>query len=131
MKACIRDSGFPPRSRRNVIPADCGVVVLVIVLVCGALFYLNRPLSLVVRNVDSEALHAVVVHVTGNSISIGDIPAGQSRKIRLTTTGESHVELELATGSGRSRDQTVVKSATGSSGIRYPLQGNCFALRPE
>jgi hypothetical protein len=73
-------------------------VVLVIVFVSAALLYLNRPLTLVVRNVDSETLHAVVVHVTGSSISIGDIPAGQSRNIRLATTGESHVELELATG---------------------------------
>ena len=73
-------------------------VVLVIALFCAAVLYLNRPLTLVVRNVDSEALHAVVVHVTGNSISIGDIPAGESRKVRLATTGESHVELELASG---------------------------------
>jgi len=73
-------------------------VVLVLVFVIAAFLYLNRPLNLVVRNVDSVALHSVVVHVTGNSISIGDIPAGQSRSIRLATTGESHVELELATG---------------------------------
>jgi 2-methylaconitate cis-trans-isomerase PrpF len=74
------------------------IVVLIIMFASAALLYLNRPLTLVVRNLDSEALHAVVVHVTGNAISMGDIPAGQSREIQVTTTGESHVELELPTG---------------------------------
>ena len=72
--------------------------VLIAVLASAALLYMNRPLILVVRNVDTEDLHAVVVQVTGSSIPIGDIPAGQSRKIRLAATGESHVELDLATG---------------------------------
>ena len=74
------------------------IVVLVLALAGAALFYLNQPLTLVVHNVDSEPLHAVVVHVTGNLIPIGDIPAGQSRSVRLSTTGESHVELEHASG---------------------------------
>ncbi|MQA37015.1 hypothetical protein [Rugamonas aquatica] len=49
--------------------------------------------TFIVKNVSTEPLRSMVVHVTGNSYAIGDIEAGASKSVVLHPTSDSHVEL--------------------------------------
>ena len=70
------------------------VVGAVIAVLVGLWFFLHHGVTVEVRNVGNEQMRAVIVHVTGNSYPIGDLPAGSSRRVDVSATSESHVELE-------------------------------------
>jgi hypothetical protein len=70
----------------------------VLVAVGVALVAFNRGVTVVVINVGVQPLSVVVVHVTGESYPLGDIQAGETRSVRVSPTGESHVEIEHSKG---------------------------------
>ena len=72
--------------------------VAVLVAIGVALLFLNRGVAVTVRNVGTESLRGVVVHVTGKSYPVGNIQAGDSRSVRVSPTGESHIEIEHSKG---------------------------------
>jgi len=50
--------------------------------------------KVVVKNVGKVPLHSVVVHVTGRSYPLGELPVGENRSVKAYPTGESHVVIE-------------------------------------
>lgn len=65
----------------------------------GSVFvYAHRGLMVTVKNVSAEPLMSVVVHVTGSSQTLGNIPPGESKTVDVSPTGESHVEIEHTKG---------------------------------
>lgn len=63
-------------------------------------------LAVVVRNTGNTPLRDVVVHVTGNSYSLGDLDAGSQKRVLIEPTGDSHVELSVREVSGHTRRLT-------------------------
>lgn len=79
--------------------------VLVIAWVTSALvtlFLVTRAeaagVHFTLDNAGSEALHAVIVEVTGRSYKLGDVPPGSSKTVKLHATGDSHIELQFSNG---------------------------------
>jgi hypothetical protein len=70
----------------------------VLVAVGFAFIMLNRGVTVTVTNVSAQPLSRVVVHVTGESYPLGDIQAGEKRSVRVSPTGESHIEIEHSKG---------------------------------
>jgi len=65
----------------------------------GALaIVLSGGLTVTVRNVSDQRLTGVVVHVTGASYKLGNVEPGKSKSVRVSPTGESHVEIEHLAG---------------------------------
>ena len=60
----------------------------------GPSFFFYEGITVELRNTGAEPLRAAIVHVTGNSYPLGDLPAGSSKKVVVAPTGESHVEIE-------------------------------------
>jgi hypothetical protein len=60
--------------------------------------FLSGGLTVTVKNVSDQALHSVVAHVTGASYKLGDIDPGQTKSVRVSPAGESHVEIEHTDG---------------------------------
>jgi hypothetical protein len=69
-------------------------VAFVIAALVGLWLFLHRGSTVEVRNIGTQPMRAVIVHVTGNSYPIGDLPAGASKRVVVKPTGESHVEIE-------------------------------------
>jgi len=76
------------------------VLAIVAVLICiaSSFLLLNRGVVVTIRNVGTETLSGVVVHVTGNAYPIGDIQVGSERSVQVSPSGESHVEIEHSKG---------------------------------
>ena len=67
----------------------CSVALLLPALLgCG-----TSGVEFTLRNVDAAPLDSVVVHTTGYTYALGDVPAGASRTLRVQATGESHIEI--------------------------------------
>lgn len=62
----------------------------------GAMYVAEDCVTFVAHNVGAEPMRSVVVHVTGRSYPIGDLPPGASKSVRLSPTSESHIELSQA-----------------------------------
>lgn len=90
-----------PRQRRHKY-LERLLLALTIVLSAWLLFvFLTRSrLYVVLENSGPNALHSVVVHVPGRSYSLGDLPPGAIRKIRIEPGGEGGVTIELVDGQG-------------------------------
>lgn len=43
-------------------------------------------------------MYSVILHVTGGTYSLGNIPANASKSVQVAVTGESHIELSQAQG---------------------------------
>ena len=56
----------------------------------------SRGVTFTIRNVGNTPLAGVVVRVTGNSYSIGDVLVNQTRSVVVKPSGESHIEIEQA-----------------------------------
>lgn len=67
-------------------------IILIIALLVSCAF--SNGIKVTIKNISSNTIRGVVVHVTGNSYSIGDIPAGTLKTIKVVSKGESHIELE-------------------------------------
>ncbi len=61
----------------------------------------------VVRNTGMSTLRDVRVNVSGQSYAIGDIPAGDSRSVRVRPEGKSQVELTFADAGGTSQPLVI------------------------
>jgi len=57
-------------------------------------------IALTLKNVDTVALKAVDVHVTGTSYQVGELAPGTSKTINIRPVTDSHIELTFA-GGGR------------------------------
>lgn len=77
--------------RKIIIAASIAIACIVFV---AAIINFRSGVVVIVRNVGSEPLHSVIVHVTGNSYQIGDIDVGATKKVKVVAQGESHVEIE-------------------------------------
>jgi hypothetical protein len=66
--------------------------------VAALALFLTGGLRVTVKNVSDQTLNTVVVHVTGAAYSLGDIAPGETKSVRVSPTGESHVEIEHAEG---------------------------------
>ena len=81
-----------------------GILALALVVTLVVLVVVYRPRIIVkVENVGPESLHAVVVHVTGNSYLLGDILPGGQTSVEVHSSGESHVEIEFADQEGTTK----------------------------
>lgn len=69
-------------------------VAVVVALLIGVRFLFQEGVTVTVRNVGSEPMIGVVVHVTGNFYAIGDIASGESKVVKVKPRGDSHIELE-------------------------------------
>ena len=65
------------------------VLVAPALLGCG-----TSGIDFTLRNRDAARLESVIVHTTGFTYPLGDVPAGASRTVRVQSTGESHIEVE-------------------------------------
>jgi len=54
----------------------------------------DRGTKVILMNKNSDTLHSVVVHVTGNSYSVGELDPDKAKSVKVYPTGESHVEIE-------------------------------------
>ncbi|OPZ97574.1 MAG: hypothetical protein BWY71_01560 [Planctomycetes bacterium ADurb.Bin412] len=84
------------KSKKRIIVVV--ITGLVLIIVSAALFYLRGGIMVIIHNVGTEPLQAVVVHVTGNSYPQGDIAAGATKRVKVQAQGESHIELTYGEG---------------------------------
>jgi hypothetical protein len=92
------------------------IAIAVLVAASVGFYFLNRGIRVGVRNSDTRTLRSVVVHVTGNSYPIGDLPPGEARSVRVKAKGESHVEISFQDEAGKPR--TLVAGCYFESGYR-------------
>ena len=64
-----------------------------------------RPsgIEVIVENRDPTPLKSLVLHVTGASYPLGDVPPGAVVAKRVKPTGESHLEIEFTGADGKPR----------------------------
>jgi hypothetical protein len=55
----------------------------------------------IVTNYGPETLQDATVHVAGASYDIGDLPPGESKRVRVSPTGESGVAIEFTDKHGK------------------------------
>jgi hypothetical protein len=60
--------------------------------------------KVIVENVGTLPLHSVVVRVTGNSYSVGELPVREIRSVKTYPTGESHIVIEHVDQSGSKKE---------------------------
>jgi hypothetical protein len=76
------------------------------VITCVALLPLacSQPgIDLTLANDASVPLDSVVIHTTGFSYPIGDLVPGAMHKLKVNSTGESHIEVEHGLPGARRR----------------------------
>ena len=73
------------------------LLTLIPILIVTVYFLLPRGVIVIVNNVGHVPLQAVWIHVTGRSYTVGDIPPGKSRSVRVHPTNEGHVEVSFRT----------------------------------
>ena len=78
---------------KNLKYTISSTIILIIVLFLSCSF--SSGIKVTIKNVSSKTINGVVIHVTGNSYTIGNIPAGSSKTTKVVPKGESHIELEL------------------------------------
>lgn len=74
------------------------LVVLAVVLLAAVLTWRPAGVNFTLVNVGAQPLSGVTVRVTGRDYPIGDLAPGETKRLRLSPTGDSHVELALAGG---------------------------------
>lgn len=99
------DSGSPLKQKRHWQLA--GVLICLLLAGMIALVYyllLYKPgIHVTVQNTGSQPLRAVVLFVTGNSYSVGDIPPGATAEATVKCTGDSHLEIEFVDDAGETK----------------------------
>ncbi len=78
---------------KNILLVSLVTIVLVFI---GHYSSTSDGVTFIAKNVGTESIRSVVVHVTGKSYLIGDIAPGASKSVVLNPTSESHVELTFA-----------------------------------
>ena len=96
-------------------------IAFFLIIVAGALAYWHYTVGVFVEitNHQLTPITDVVLHVTGQSIQVGQIDAGQSRRVKVIPSGDSHLEFEFKDrawgASGRLNHDCYF--GTGSSGL--------------
>jgi len=78
-------------------------------LACAALLLLaglvvtffRSGVHVTIKNTGNQSLRSVLLHATGASHSLGDIPPGATAHAVLHATGESHLEIEFTAPDGQ------------------------------
>ena len=72
-------------------------IAFALVVVAGVLAYWHHAVGVfvIITNRRSTPITDFVLHVTGQSIQVGQIAAGQSRRVKVSPTGDSHLEFEI------------------------------------
>lgn len=78
---------------KKLLPA-----LFLLFVVSAAMIYMNCGLHVTVKNVDSLPVRSVVVFVSENSYAVGDIGAGETKRVQVSAAGESDIEIEHAGG---------------------------------
>jgi hypothetical protein len=81
--------------------------ILATVLLLGGCSSDPYGAKVILQNGGLTPLNSVVVRVTGNSYSIGVLPALGSRSVKTYPTGESHIVIEYIGASGEKKELTV------------------------
>jgi hypothetical protein len=80
--------------------AACTALAVTLAVILAA--YRNESgIQVTVANGGGLPLRDLVVRVTGRSYSVGDVPPGESRSVRVNPTSESHAEIEFTDEQGR------------------------------
>jgi hypothetical protein len=74
------------------------LAVLAVVLLAAVLAWRPAGVNFTLVNAGAQPLLGVRVLVTGRDYPIGDLAPGETKRLRLSPTGDSHVELALAGG---------------------------------
>jgi hypothetical protein len=71
--------------------------VLALAVIAGVIFYAmqSRGVHITVRNTGKTTIRNAIIHVTGNSHSLGDLAPGEARTAKVSPRSESHVEVEF------------------------------------
>lgn len=72
------------------------IISCTIILIASAIGYylFTGGVKVTIHNVSNSTITGVIVHVTGNSYPVGDIPENSYNKVKVVSKGESHIELE-------------------------------------
>ncbi len=95
--------------RRLFVILSLVAVVLAVLATGFTIVSWRSGIFVVVTNQETSTLNDVVIHVTGESVRLGDILPGQVRRIKVHPTGESHVEVEFTEHDGK-RHRLVLDS---------------------
>jgi hypothetical protein len=79
---------------KRMVSFVCLMLALTAFLVPIASCTRDRGTNVILMNQSSDALHSVVVHVTGNSYSVGELEPDKAKSVKVNPTGESHIEIE-------------------------------------
>jgi hypothetical protein len=71
----------------------CALILSSLLAACGW-----SDVTLIIANAGNAPMTDIVVRVTGNDFSNGDLETGGSTMMRLSVTGDSHVRIESASG---------------------------------
>jgi hypothetical protein len=75
--------------------------VLLLILSVFLLFQLRSGIHVTIQNTGQTSIHSVVLHVTGNSYSIGDLAPGGSKEATVNSAGESTLRIEFTDSDGK------------------------------
>ena len=90
-----------PNQKRHWWLAGVSICLLLVVLVMIVLFLFRSGIHVTIQNTGRQPLCSVVIHVTGASHSLGDIPPGATAHGTVHPTGESHLEIEFTDPDGQ------------------------------
>ena len=77
-------------------------IPIMLLIAVGVVLLQFRPgIQVTVQNTGSTPMHSVVLHVTGATYELADIPPGASATARVKSTGESHLEIEFTDSDGK------------------------------
>ena len=76
------------------------IAVLIIVLVV-VMIQSRSGIHVTILNAGATPLRSVVIHVTGDSHSVGDIAPGGAIRVRVRPTSDSHLEIEFTDDDGQ------------------------------
>ena len=94
----IDDDEFQPTYvSKRALAVSLVSVAVVLVIVSAAIIYWHHFVGVfvVITNRQSTPITDVALHVTGQSIQVGRIDAGQSRRVKVSPIGDSHLEFEF------------------------------------
>jgi hypothetical protein len=80
----------------------CLLLAVMLFLAYFLLFY-HPGIHVSVQNTGNQPIRSVVLYVTGNSYSLGDIPPGADANATVKCTGDSHLEIEFVDGDGQTK----------------------------
>lgn len=75
--------------------------ISLLILSVFLLFQFRSGIRVTILNTGQTSIHSVVLHVTGNSYSIGDLAPGDSGEATVTSAGESTLKIEFADADGK------------------------------